>query len=137
MSLILYTTVGVSDLARSAAFYDAVFATLGYSRSPESSDEFIGWGPGYDNGVGFWICKPFDGQAHSVGNGAMIALRGRSEAQVQAFYKTALLRGGTDEGAPGTREAYSPGFYVAYVRDPDGNKLACAFHKHKPKGAAL
>ena len=136
MSLILYTTIGVSDLQRSAVFYDAIFATLGYARSPESSADFIAWGPGYEGGAGFWICKPYDGQPPSPGNGTMIALRGRSEAQVQAFYQAALGHGGTDDGAPGTRPAYEPSFFVAYVRDPDGNKLACVFHKHKPKGAA-
>lgn len=133
MSLILYTTIGVSDLERSAAFYDAVFATLGYPRNPDSSAEFIGWGPNYDGGVSFWICKPFDGQLPSPGNGTMIALRGRSEAQVKTFHQAALLHGGADDGSPGTRPAYDPSFYVAYVRDPDGNKLACAFHKHKHK----
>ncbi|MCB8878721.1 VOC family protein [Acidisoma cellulosilytica] len=136
MSLILYTTIGVTDLERSARFYDAVFATLGYHRSRESDADFVAWGPTYEGGAGFWICKPFDGQPPSVGNGTMVALRGRSEAQVQAFYKAALLHGGKDEGAPGTREAYGPSFYVGYVRDPDGNKLACVFHKHKPKDVA-
>lgn len=133
MTLILYTTIGVSDLQRSTAFYDAVFATLGFPRNPDSSAEFIGWGPSYDGGASFWICKPYDGQPPSPGNGTMIALRGRSEAQVKTFHQAALLHGGTDDGEPGTRPAYEPSFYVAYVRDPDGNKLACAFHKHKPK----
>jgi catechol 2,3-dioxygenase-like lactoylglutathione lyase family enzyme len=136
MSLILYTMIGVSDLERSGAFYDAVFATLGYKRSRESDADYMAWGPTYDGGAGFWICKPFNGEAPSFGNGNMIALRGRSEAQVQAFHKAALLHGGTDEGAPGTRTAYGPSFYVGYVRDPDGNKLGCVFHKHKSKDAA-
>lgn len=135
MSLTLYTTLGVSDLARSAAFYDAVFAALGHVRSPDSTADFIGWGPDYDGGVSFWICRPFDGQPPSAGNGTMVALRAESEAQVIAFHAAALARGGTDEGAPGTRPYYEPSFFVAYVRDPDGNKLACAFHRHKP-GAA-
>lgn len=136
MSLILYTTLGVSDLERSAAFYDAVFATLGYARSPESSPDYIGWGPNYDGGVSFWICRPFDGQPPTAGNGTMVALRAESEAEVQAFHAAALAHGGTDEGAPGTRPYYEPSFYVAYMRDPDGNKLACVFHKHQPESAA-
>jgi catechol 2,3-dioxygenase-like lactoylglutathione lyase family enzyme len=130
VTLILYTTLGVSDIERSAAFYDAVFAVLGQARNPESVANFIGWGPSYDGGVSFWICPPFDGKAPSAGNGSMIALRAGSEAEVEAFHTAALAHGGTDEGAPGTRSYYEPSFYVAYVRDPDGNKLACVFHRH-------
>jgi catechol 2,3-dioxygenase-like lactoylglutathione lyase family enzyme len=135
MTLVLYTTLGVSDLERSTAFYDAVFATLGVSRHPDSSADYIHWGPDYDGGVSFWICRPFDGQPASPGNGIMVALRAESEAQVIAFHQAALAHGGTDEGAPGTRAYYEPSFYVAYVRDPDGNKLACVFHKHEPEPA--
>jgi catechol 2,3-dioxygenase-like lactoylglutathione lyase family enzyme len=62
----------------------------------------------------------------------MIAFRAKDEIQVQAFHAAALAYGGTDEGAPGTRPYYEATFYVAYVRDPDGNKLACVYHKHKP-----
>jgi catechol 2,3-dioxygenase-like lactoylglutathione lyase family enzyme len=134
MSLILYTTVGVSDLARSTAFYDAVFGALGCNRSQDAADGWAGWGPGYDDGVSFWICKPFDGKPVSHGNGSMIALRARNEAEVVAFYEAALAHGGADEGAPGTRPYYEPNFYVAYVRDPDGNKLACVYHRHDPQG---
>jgi catechol 2,3-dioxygenase-like lactoylglutathione lyase family enzyme len=61
----------------------------------------------------------------------MFAFRATDEAQVQAFHRAALKHGGSDEGAPGTRPHYDPTFYVAYVRDPDGNKLACAYHKYK------
>lgn len=61
----------------------------------------------------------------------MIAFRAESEAQVQAFHLTALNHGGSDEGSPGTRHYYEPWFYVTYVRDPDGNKLACIYLKHK------
>jgi catechol 2,3-dioxygenase-like lactoylglutathione lyase family enzyme len=135
MSLILDTTVGVSDFPRAIAFYDAIFGVLGAARSPESIDSFVGWGPDYDHGVSFWICKPFDGRPPSVGNGMMITLRASSEAQVIAFHEAALAHGGTSEGAPGTRARYEPSFYVAYVRDPDGNKLACVFPHHKPDPA--
>jgi catechol 2,3-dioxygenase-like lactoylglutathione lyase family enzyme len=130
MTMTLYTTVGVSDLARSVRFYDAVFATLGYRQSAGADKGWAGWGPSYDDGVSFWICRPFDGQAPSPGNGAMVAFRARNAAEVRAFHAAALSHGGTDEGAPGTREIYEPSFYVAYVRDPDGNKLACVFHRY-------
>ena len=113
MTLILYTTLGVNDLSRSARFYDAVFAALGQGRSPESTADFIGWGPNYDGGVSFWICKPFDGQSMTAGNGTMVALRASSEAEVIAFHAAALAHGGSDEGAPGTRPYYAPSFFVA------------------------
>jgi catechol 2,3-dioxygenase-like lactoylglutathione lyase family enzyme len=132
----MYTTLGVSDLARSAAFYDAVFGALGCRRSEDVPEGFVAWGPDYDGGVSFWICKPFDGKPATGGNGTMGALRARSEAEVRAFHEAALAHGGTDEGAPGTRTYYEPSFYVAYVRDPDGNKLACAYNHHDPKGVA-
>lgn len=133
MSLILYTTVGVSELARSTRFYDAVFGALGCKRSQKVDEGWAAWGPDYDGGVSFWICQPFDGRPPTPGNGTMIALRAGNEAEVAAFYEAALAHGGTDEGAPGTRPYYEPTFYVAYVRDPDGNKLACVFHHHKPE----
>jgi catechol 2,3-dioxygenase-like lactoylglutathione lyase family enzyme len=60
----------------------------------------------------------------------MITFRARNEADVQAFHAAALAHGGSDEGAPGTRPYYEPSFYVVYVRDPDGNKLACVYHRH-------
>lgn len=132
MTAILYTTVGVSDLDRAVRFYDAVFAALGVPRGADWAPGWAGWGPGYDEGVSFWICQPFDGRPPAPGNGTMIALRARNEAEVQAFHAAALAHGGHDEGAPGTRPYYEPSFYVAYVRDPDGNKLACVFHKHDP-----
>lgn len=130
MTMILYTTLGSSDLEKSIKFYDAVFGALGVPRAPDWAKGFAGWGPSYDDGVSFWICKPFDGRAPQPGNGPMVALRAESAAQVQAFHAAALSHGGTDEGAPGTRPYYEPSFYVAYVRDPDGNKLACVFHRY-------
>lgn len=132
MSPILYTIVGVTDLDRAARFYDAVFAVIGWSRSAESSATTTGWGPAYDDGASFWIRRPFDGAPATAGNGTMFALRGRSDGDVIAFHAAALAHGGRSEGEPGIRERYGPDFFVAYVRDPDGNKLACAFHHHVP-----
>lgn len=129
--MILYSTVGTTDLTRSVAFYDAVFAVLGVPRAPDWAPGWAGWGGSYDDGPSFWICAPFDGKAAAPGNGPMIAFGARSEAEVDEFHATALRAGGRDEGAPGTRPYYEPWFYVAYVRDPDGNKLACVFHKHQ------
>lgn len=83
------------------------------------NEQFIAWGkPGAGAGIG--LTKPFDGNAASVGNGVMVALEAKDEAQVQRLYDIALANGGSDEGAPGDRGG---GFYAGYFRDPDGNKL--------------
>jgi catechol 2,3-dioxygenase-like lactoylglutathione lyase family enzyme len=123
-------TLGTDDLARATRFYDAVMPTVGMARLPDAPPGWAGWGP--PQGPGLWLCPPFNGLPASTGNGTMLTLRAVSAAMVRAFHATALAHGGTDEGAPGTRPRYSPQFYVAYVRDPDGHKLACAFANHDP-----
>ena len=70
------------------------------------------------------VIKPFDGKPATVGNGVMVALQAASKEQVGAVHKKALELGGKDEGAPGPRGA---GFYAAYFRDLDGNKLNAFF----------
>lgn len=116
--MIGYVTLGTNDRARGAAFYDAVCGELGIGRMMEN-EEYIAWGqPG--GGAGIGLTRPFDGNAASVGNGVMVALEAKDEAQVQRVYDIALANGGTCEGPPGER---FPGFYAAYFRDPDGNKL--------------
>ena len=116
--MIGYVTLGTNDLARGAKFYDAIFKELGCGRMMEF-DGFIAWGtPG--GGAGIGLTKPFDGKPASVGNGTMVALEAKDEAQVQRLYDIALAHGGSDEGAPGPR---GDNFYAGYFRDPDGNKL--------------
>ncbi|WP_084396713.1 VOC family protein [Henriciella aquimarina] len=117
--MIGYVTLGTKDLEKGAKFYDAVCGALGVGRMMEF-DEFIAWGE-QGGGAGIGLTKPFDGKPASVGNGVMVALEAKDEAQVQKVYETALANGGTDEGAPGPRG--DDGFYAAYFRDPDGNKL--------------
>ena len=123
-------TLGTADLARAARFYDAVMAPVGLARLPDAPKGWAGWGP--PDGTGLWLCQPFNGQPASPGNGTMVTLRATSAAMVRAFHAAALAHGGTDEGPPGTRPAYDAGFFVAYVRDPDGNKLACAHTPYDP-----
>jgi catechol 2,3-dioxygenase-like lactoylglutathione lyase family enzyme len=126
-----YVCLGTNDLARATVFYDATLGALGLSRCDISSepewDGWIGWGTYEDQGrqeVALWLCAPFDGKAATVGNGAMVALQATSWQAINAFHAAALAYGGTSEGAPGLRPQYNPDFYAAYVRDPDGNKLA-------------
>ncbi len=126
-----YVSLGTSDLQRAAKFYDATLAPLGLRRcvtGDESDwDGWIGWGTYEDNGrkeVALWLCKPFNGQPASAGNGTMIALAARTWSQVDAFHRAAMQCGGTSEGLPGLRPQYNDDFYAAYARDPDGNKIA-------------
>ena len=116
--MIGYVTLGTNDLARAAAFYDALAAEMGVGRMMQG-DKFIAWGKmGGAPGIG--VTLPFDGQPATAGNGVMVALDASDRAQVDRIYELALSAGGTDEGAPGERGG---GFYAAYFRDPDGNKL--------------
>ena len=116
--MIGYVTLGTNDLARAAAYYDALLADLGASRMMET-EQFVAWSIKADQ-PGLGITKPYDQKAATVGNGVMVALEVDSPARVEAMYRKALQLGGTDEGAPGPRGG---GFYAGYFRDLDGNKL--------------
>jgi len=120
--MIGYVTLGSNDLDRSKSFYDAVMTVLGAERT-FSSDRQQGYG-GPGEGPMLAVCRPYDGQSATRGNGTMIALLARSRACVDETYAAALTAGGIDEGAPGLRGG---SFYGAYFRDPDGNKL-CVYH---------
>jgi catechol 2,3-dioxygenase-like lactoylglutathione lyase family enzyme len=128
MAMIGYVTIGTNDPARSVAFYDSVFAPLGYGRTFEGGG-WAGYGPdGKKEGLEIYLATPENGQAATFGNGSMLAFKAPSRAAVEAFHAAALAAGGKDEGGPGVRGDYAPPFYGAYVRDPEGNKL-CAYFK--------
>jgi predicted lactoylglutathione lyase len=117
--MIGYVTLGTNDLNKAARFYDKIASEMGIGRFMES-DTFIAWGaPG--GGAGLGLTKPFDGNAMSVGNGVMVALAAKDKAQVDRIYNLALSLGASCEGPPGPRG--DGGFYAAYFRDPEGNKL--------------
>jgi catechol 2,3-dioxygenase-like lactoylglutathione lyase family enzyme len=112
-----YVTLGTRDLARGAEFYDAIARELGTGRMMES-EKFIAWGQPGAGGIG--LTYPHNGEPATVGNGVMVALRARDRAQVDRLHALALSLGGRCEGPPGDRGG---GFYAAYFRDRDGNKL--------------
>lgn len=116
--MIGYVTLGTNDRDKSAKFYDALCGELGVGRMMEN-EQFIAWGTP-DGGAGIGSTKPADGNPATVGNGVMVALAAKDEAQVRRLHELALANGGSDEGAPGPR---GESFYAAYFRDPDGNKL--------------
>ncbi len=117
--MIGYTTLGTNDMSRAAAFYDALLAELGGKRFMNFGDNFICWASGPGQAV-FCICRPYNGEAATAGNGVMIALPAKDKAQVDALHARALELGASDEGEPGPR---GDNFYAGYFRDPDGNKL--------------
>ena len=119
--MIDHITFGVTDFARSAAFYDQAFAPLGVRRvfdvPTEHSDGVKVSGYGEDR-PRFWIAdeRATTGMLH-------IALRAKTRAEVDAFHAAALRAGGVDNGAPGLRPHYHPDYYAAFVRDPDGHNI--------------
>ncbi len=126
-----YICLGTNDLPRAARFYDAVLAPLGLQRcatpGEEDWEDWAGWGTYEEQGqreIALWLCKPFNGQPAGCANGSMVALRATSWQQVDEFHRQALLHGGQSEGLPGLRPQYNADFYAAYIRDPDGHKLA-------------
>lgn len=116
--MIGYVTLGSNDVARAGAFYDALLGELGASRMMES-DTMVAWTVAPDQ-PGLGVMRPYDGNDATVGNGVMVALVVDSTEKVDALHAKALELGAQDEGAPGPR---GDGFYGAYFRDPDGNKL--------------
>jgi len=116
--MIGYTTLGTNDLPRAAAFYDALFEVICIKRMMDFGRGYA-WGLGMDK-PGFGVMLPYNQEPATVGNGVMVALTVDSRAKVDALHAKALALGGQDEGAPGLR---GEGFYAAYFRDLDGNKL--------------
>lgn len=119
--MIAYVTLGADDIAQAERFYTALLGPLGYSRDVYHGDlSYIPPGPGPD----LYIKRPFNGAGASTGNGTMVALEAGTQAQVRALHAAGIAAGGTDDGPPGFRDDYSADFFVAYLRDPQGNKLA-------------
>ena len=103
--MIGYVVLGTNDLPRAKAFYDALLAEMGVSSLMEFGGRGYGWAASMDQPM-LCIMTPYDGEAATVGNGVM-----------------AGIAVGSREGAPGLRDVGGDGFYAAYFRDLDGNKL--------------
>ncbi|NOD63012.1 MULTISPECIES: VOC family protein [unclassified Ruegeria] len=125
--MIAYITVGVDDIARAEQFYSAFLPTLGYELERYRGDlsYALPAEPGQSVALPeFYVKSPFDGQPASAGNGTMVAFEARNQKQVRDLHAAAIAAGGADEGQPGFRDAYGAHFYVGYLRDPQGNKIA-------------
>jgi catechol 2,3-dioxygenase-like lactoylglutathione lyase family enzyme len=121
--MIDHTGIGVADVGRSANFYDAALGALGMRRVAQIPENLgtDGIGYGLDHPV-FWIDRF---HPHSVKQHTAFAAKSRTE--VDAFYAAALKAGGIDNGGPGLRKQYAPGYYAAFVLDPDGNNIEAVY----------
>ena len=128
-----HVSVGVTDVARAAKFYDAVLGTLGYKRVMEFMPYAIAYG---ENHPEFWIQLPHDQKPMSVGNGVHLGFSARTKEQVQKFHAAALANGGSNNGEPGPRPDYGPDYYGAFVYDLDGNKIEATLHPQAAKSQA-
>lgn len=125
--MIAYVTVGADDIARAKTFYSALLPALGYGlkEGPEGLSYALPVAAGQSPVLPDFYVKPtFDGRPATAGNGVMVAFEARNQQQVRDLHSAALAAGGFNEGAPGFRESYGPRFYVGYLRDPQGNKIA-------------
>jgi catechol 2,3-dioxygenase-like lactoylglutathione lyase family enzyme len=120
-----HVMLGVNDLEVSKKFYDAMLATLGIGPGVASKNRYF-----YRSATGtFAISTPIDGQAATHGNGSTIGFTVQSAQQGDAFHAAGVANGGTTcEDPPGFREGPAGKLYLAYLRDPDGNKI-CALHR--------
>ncbi len=117
--MIGYVTIGTNDFERALGFYDQLLATIGIQRLWRVGT-MAAWGPSRAE-TALCLTTPHDGEAATVGNGVMVALKVASQEQVMALHAKAIELGGSDEGEPGPRGEH--GFYGGYFRDLDGNKL--------------
>ena len=129
--MIDHTGLSVSDPAKSRRFYEAALGTLGYTQLMEVPIEHTGGRVVVGYGVApkpdFWIASgaPQEPRLH-------VAFRADNKEQVDAFYKAALAAGGRDNGPPGPRAHYHPGYYGAFVLDPDGHNIEAVIHDYTP-----
>jgi len=117
-----HLSLGVPDLDRAAAFYDAVMAPLGYVRLSRSARSAC-YGPEGFTGEAPFALLLHGADARAPGPGFHLAFAAPSHEAVDRFHAAALAAGGIDEGPPGIREHYAPDYYAAFVRDPDGHRL--------------
>lgn len=125
-----HVMVGTNDIERSRRFYDAVLGVLGAGEPVRNQS-----GTGHNRlfyrheGSSFCVSEPIDGEPATHANGGTIGFKCSSPEQVIRFHDVAVAHGGTSiEGPPGLREGKMGALHLAYVRDPDGNKL-CALHR--------
>jgi catechol 2,3-dioxygenase-like lactoylglutathione lyase family enzyme len=121
-----HVMVGSNDIARSKKFYDALFVAMGGEPGVEDAKGRLIYA---HNGGRFMVSKPIDGEPATHANGGTIGFSMSDPKRADAWHKAGVANGGTTiEDPPGVRQGASGEIYLAYLRDPDGNKL-CALHR--------
>ena len=121
-----HNMVGSNDMAKSKTFYDSVFKAIGGKEAVQDDKGRLIYM--HNNGV-FLVTPPIDGQPATIGNGSTIGFAMENPAQADAWHAAGVAAGGSSiEDAPGVRQGGMGSMYLAYLRDPDGNKL-CALHR--------
>jgi catechol 2,3-dioxygenase-like lactoylglutathione lyase family enzyme len=124
-----HVMIGTNDLPRAKAFYDALLGAIGVAPGAVDRHRVFWRTP---TGL-FSVSLPIDGKPATVGNGSTLGFACQSSEQVDAFHAAGIANGGTTcEDPPGVREGAAGTLYLAYLRDPDGNKL-CGLHR-MPRG---
>jgi catechol 2,3-dioxygenase-like lactoylglutathione lyase family enzyme len=120
--MIAHTSLAVRDYQKSKQFYVETLAALGYRNNME-----FGEAAGFNDGknTDFWIAK------RDTVVPAHVAFEAQSKQEVEAFHRAALAAGGKDNGGPGYRREYWPGYFAAFVHDPDGNNVEAVWYDHE------
>lgn len=137
--LLYHISVGVSDMRNARAFYAAILSPLDCRllceiKDSNGEDVSLGWGKTFPE---LWVNLPLDGGKAGAANGVHMAFFAADKTSVDRFHVAALATGGGDAGAPGYRPEYQPGYYAAFVLDPDGNKLEAVWLDQSKQGTSL
>jgi catechol 2,3-dioxygenase-like lactoylglutathione lyase family enzyme len=124
--MIAHTGLMVRDFAAARRFYERALAPLGYTAKMEHGES-----AGFNDGknTDFWIGR---GEVHPM----HVAFEAKSKDEVEAFYRAALAAGGRDNGGPGYRRDYWPGYYAAFIHDPDGHNIEAVWYDYDVADAA-
>jgi catechol 2,3-dioxygenase-like lactoylglutathione lyase family enzyme len=132
--MIDHLSLGVNDLAKSRAFYEAALKPLGF-RPVMEFPGMVGFGPSPEE-PRFWIGRPDGGRWANACPGSHVCFEASSRALVDAFHRAARRAGGRDNGKPGLRPEYHPHYYGGFIIDPDGHHIEAACHQPAAKSSA-
>ena len=121
-----HLSIAVTELARSSVFYDEALSALGLTRLASNARSVCYGPPGFDGEAPFAIVVDLNARAAM---GTHVAFRANSRESVDRFYSKAVASGGVCDGPPGIRYNYNPGYYAAFVRDPDGHRIEAVLHE--------
>jgi len=123
--MIDHVSIRTSDISKAKEFYSKALASLGYTMMMEFPEYGVA-GFGADGKADLWINgKGVEDENH-------IAFSAKDKSAVDGFYKAGLAAGGSDNGKPGYRKEYTPGYYAAFLKDPDGHNIEVVFHDPNP-----